>query len=104
MLFSKKLVNIDDIKLKIGQYDLTITASYNLFGINFYNILKFNSHIKSFVCIVAKSNRILYRIRKFLIMEARFNFFMHLCTITFHTILHYGETLTKILQDLSSLL
>ena len=38
------------------------------------NNLKFNRHIKSNVSKVEKSNAVLYRIRKFLIMEACINF------------------------------
>ena len=75
MLFSNKPANIDDFQQKIGQDKLMVTTNYIFLGINLDNKLKFNSYIKSFVSKVAKSNGILYRIRKFLSMEAHFNFY-----------------------------
>ena len=75
ILFSNRLANIDDIQLKIGQDKLTLTTNYKFLGIDLDNKLKFNNHIKSVVSKVAKSNGILYRIRKFLSIEARIHFY-----------------------------
>ena len=75
MLFSKGPANTDDIQLKIGQDKLILTTTYIFLRLNLDNKIKFTSHIKSIVSEGAKSNGILYIVRKFLSMEAGIDFY-----------------------------
>ena len=67
ILLSSRVAKIDDIQLKIGQEKLTLPTNNKFLRIDLDNKLKLNNHIKSVVSKIAKSNRILYRIRKFVI-------------------------------------
>ena len=75
MMFSTKPVNVDDIQLEIGRNKLTKTTNYMFQGKNLENKLNFNCRINSIVTKVAKSNSILFRMRKFLSTEARIKFY-----------------------------